>query len=142
MEAFAKNVLKNRQRTSTQNGIFKADACYQIAKVMQQFGVNTLDDFRALSDCKLKELSDQILNIRGQGSGIMLRYLIMLTGDDNTCKPDRHIREYLASIGEKALSDQEIQELFEGAVTELCKDYPHLTIRRLDNLIWNYQRAL
>lgn len=142
VEAFAKDVLKNRQRTSTRNGIFKADACYQIAKAMQQFGVNTLHDFRTLPDSELKDLSDQILSIKGQGSGIMLRYLFMLTGGDNTCKPDRHIREYLTSIGGKALSDQEIQELFERVVTELCKAYPHLTIRRLDNLIWNYQRSL
>lgn len=142
IEIFAREILKNRQRTSPKNGILKAEACYQIAKIMQRFGVSTLDDFRTLPECTLKDLSDKILKVKGQSSGIMLRYLLMLTGDDNTCKPDRQIRDFLESIEIKNITDYEIQELFEQSTEELCILYPHLTVRRLDNLIWNYQRAL
>lgn len=141
VEAFARNVLNNRQRTSPRNGIYKAEACYHIAKIMRDFSVNTLDDFKKLSNETLKEISDQILLVRGQSSGIMLRYLIMLTGDDNTCKPDRHIRTFLKSITGESISDSEIQELLTAVTGCLKEEYPHLTVRRLDNLIWNHQRT-
>ena len=72
----------------------------------------------------------------------MLRYFIMLTGDDDTCKPDRHIRCFLEPITGKDITDLEIQELFEKAISSLRESHPHLTIRRLDNLIWNYQRKI
>lgn len=139
---FAKNVLCNRQRTSPRNGILKAEASYQIAKILHGYCVDTLTDFRNLSEEKLTEVSKQLLAVRGQGSGIMLRYFIMLTGDDDTCKPDRHIRYFLEPITGKDITDLEIQELFEKAISSLRESHPHLTIRRLDNLIWNYQRKI
>ena len=65
---FAKNVLCNRQRTSPRNGILKAEASYQIAKILHGYCVDTLTDFRNLSEEKLTEVSKQLLAVRGQGS--------------------------------------------------------------------------
>jgi hypothetical protein len=36
VENFLKNILQNRQRTSTTNGILKAEAVYQFAKVLKK----------------------------------------------------------------------------------------------------------
>ena len=48
-EAAAKG-FKNKQRTSSCNGILKAEACYLVAKVFEGHKINTLDDFRKYTD--------------------------------------------------------------------------------------------
>lgn len=130
----AEEIIKNKQRTSSRNGILKIDACYEIAKILKSYDIETKKDFNIKIN---EELISEILQVKGQGSGIMLKYLIMLVGDDNVCKPDRHIRRYVAPfLGEKA-TDQDIQNLFTEAVKILKIKYPNITVRLLDNRIWN-----
>ena len=50
IEDFSKNVLHNMQRTSSRNGILKAEACLEIALVCQKHGINTLRDFNDYTD--------------------------------------------------------------------------------------------
>ncbi len=57
-------------------------------------------------------------------------------------KPDRMVKRFLYSATGEYLSDDECQRTLAEACALLAKDYPNLTPRALDNLIWKYQRAL
>ena len=138
IEEFASKVLHNSQRTSSQNGILKAEACRLVAEIFKKHNINTLRNFRNCSD---KEALDRdILAVPGQGSGIMLKYLYMLAGDSDTCKPDRHVTNFIKGVCPDIISHEEIQELMVSAVETLKEKYPLMTVRLLDFAIWAYQR--
>ncbi len=131
--------FNNRQRTSSRNGILKAEACYLVAKVFQNHGINTLDDFNTYSN--KTDLDRDICNVKGQTSGVMLKYLYMLAGDLHTVKPDRHLISFIQKgLGVASVSYDEAQTIAEETVKLLKLKYPNLTERFLDVLIWEYMR--
>lgn len=136
VEQSADQLFCNHQRTSTRNGILKAEAALQFAKVLQRDQVECLSDYRAkgLSTAAQKE----ILLIPGQKSGLSLRYFQMLAGDDTQAKPDRHVLRFLNAVLGQPVSVQQAYELLVEAVDCLHPSYPHLTVRLLDYTIWNF----
>lgn len=136
-DRLAENVFGNRQRTSSTNGMLKAEACYDVAKVLKEHNIETFTDFRNMSAETEKQVVAEIKQVKGQGSGIMIDYLFMLAGDENKFKPDRHL---LSFISETLEDNNEISELIKSAHQILKDEHPDLTIRHLDYLIWNYQR--
>ena len=136
----AEQCFNNRQRTSSCNGILKAEACYRVAKVFESHKINTLNDFSNYAN--KAALDADILKVKGQSSGIMLKYLYMLAGDENTVKPDRHMVNFVRNVYPHvtiATKDhEEIKKIIEDAVTELKATYPDLTVRFLDFLIWEH----
>jgi hypothetical protein len=137
-EWMARNVYKNLQRTSTRNGILKADAVGWFAEVLLKLGVNNFADIDKILGNKLFETA--ITAIPGQKSGVSLKYFFMLAGIDTYIKPDRMVKRFLQNIIGKVPDDDECLYLISGAVEILLKDYPNLSPRTLDNLIWKYQR--
>ena len=86
---------------------------------------------------------NEIKSIRGQGSGLTLKYFLMLAGDDNLIKPDRMLEAFFSRfIEEKKINDALIQQVCEELVQKLFKTYPHITPRLLDHQIWNYERMI
>jgi|SRR6516164_3332743 hypothetical protein len=71
----------NRQRTSTRNGILKADATVRFAKALQEAGIEDFGDIRDPARADLAWRTVRI--IPGQGSGLSFDYLQMLAGDDS-----------------------------------------------------------
>ena len=139
IEDFSKNVLHNMQRTSSRSGILKAEACREIALVCQKHGINTLRDFNDYTD--KTTLDKDIKSVRGQRSGIMLKYLYMLTGDENRVKPDRHIVRFIKETCTlQKLTDDDAQAIMVRTVEMLKPEYPNITVRFLDSLIWETQR--
>lgn len=139
IEDFSKNVLHNMQRTSSRNGILKAEACREVALVCQKHGINTLRDFNDYAD--KAALDKDIKSVRGQSSGIMLKYLYMLAGDENRVKPDRHIVRFIKeTCALQKLTDDDAQVIMARAVEILKPEYPNITVRFLDSLIWEAQR--
>lgn len=136
VEQSADQLFCNHQRTSTRNGILKAEAALQFAKVLQRDQVECLSDYRTkgLSTAAQKE----IRLIPGQKSGLSLRYFQMLAGDDTQAKPDRHVLRFLNAVLGQPVSVQQAYELLVEAVDYLHPDYPHLTVRLLDYTIWNF----
>lgn len=134
VEGVAENIFENRQRTSTRNGILKADAVYRYAQIMQQFGAESNDDVLNLQGNT--DFESAILAIPGQSSGIALTYLYMLCGEQNLVKPDRQIIRFIdRSIGETLAFDQAGDLLIK--TTHYLQDrYPNLTPRALDHEIW------
>lgn len=135
--------FNNRQRTSSVNGILKAEACYLVAKVFEKHGIDTLDDFNAYSG--KAALDADILLVKGQSSGIMLKYLYMLAGNANEVKPDRHMLNFLKQSFPELRSEKKdhdrIKAIIEEAVSILELKYPTLTPRFLDYLIWEHMAS-
>jgi|LQYC01.1.fsa_nt_gi hypothetical protein len=138
VENFSKNILRNQQRTSTTNGILKAEAVYQFVKVLKKYGINYFQDLPGGKETDGFGL--EIISIPGQRSGLSLRYFLMLAGFQDFVKPDRHIKAFIANaLGEK-VGDRVATQLLRDACKLLKKKYSHLTPMLLDNVIWKYQR--
>lgn len=136
VEKSADVIFHNHQRTSTRNGILKAEAVLRFARVLQKYGVETLADmsFKGLP----LQAEVEIMRIPGQKSGLSLRYLYMLSGDDSQSKPDRHVMRFLKEHTGQDYSIQDAQDLLTEAVKILRAKYPQLSVRLLDYSIWNY----
>ena len=134
--------FNNRQRTSSVNGILKAEACYRVAEVFKKHNINTLEDFNKYTNKPL--LDADILKVRGQSSGIMLKYLYMLAGNANEVKPDRHMVNFMKKVfPHLTMSPKdhpEIKKIITETVLRLKPKYPQLTERFLDVLIWDHMR--
>lgn len=130
----------NRQRTSSRSGILKADAVVQFAKALQKNGV---DDFPDIRDADRAERAKQaVRSIPGQRSGLSFDYFLMLAGDDSYVKPDRMLCRFAAdAAGRQLVSPNLASAAVVAACRELTPEFPNLTPRLLDHLIWTYQRA-
>ena len=136
----AKDIFNNRQRTSTTNGILKADASVRFLKILKDFGVDYYQDVPRLINNGTFESC--IKEIPGHKSGVSLKYFFMLTGSKDLIKPDRMVLGFIKDAIDVKMSQQESHDLITETVAELRKrrKYSHLSARHLDNLIWNFQR--
>jgi hypothetical protein len=140
IKELTENIYKNRQRTSTRSGILKSEAVIKFLKILQKYEVNKLGDvYKIISS---KEFEIDIKEIPGQKSGISLTYFFMLAGSDDLIKPDRMIIRFLESISGEILSLTDCQIILAEVSKNLQKNGFDITPKKLDNLIWNYQRDL
>ena len=138
LDRMTSDVFANRQRTSTRNGILKAEAVSMFADTLRSHGIAYLQDIgETLPSAALQQA---IALIPGQGSGISLQYFWMLAGSDDLIKPDRMVLRFLRdSLGRPVCADEALR-IVAGAVAELKATYPSMTPRLLDHKIWEYQR--
>jgi hypothetical protein len=136
----AETIFCNRQRTSTKNGILKAEACFKFLELLHKFKVETFQDISKILNNE--DFEESIKKIPGQRSGISLKYFFMLTGSSDLIKPDRMIHGFIKEAIGKQVDSESALRLIKHSVSELRKKgFPKLTIRQLDNIIWNYQRS-
>lgn len=128
---FADTILMNHQKLSGRN---KTEICYEIAdKLTRLLRINTLKDFQSYDK---PELLDIVLrSVKGFGDA-GINYLYMLAGDSNRCKPDVHIHHFIRDAIDEEVSNEECQLLLKNAVKELLSEFPQLTVRVFDYLIW------
>lgn len=135
-EAFAER-MGNRQRTSTRNGILKAEAVLLEARILESEGVALPADLFSASSERLDELQRRWSTVPGQGSGVSWRAFSLVVGLDEV-KPDRMIRRYVATaLGrarETAVGVEEARALVMATAAELG-----VSPRDLDYAIWSYQ---
>jgi hypothetical protein len=137
---FARDVVHNMQRTSTRNGILKAEAAYLFALALDRHGAQRIQEVPKFGTNASMEC--EIRSIPGQHSGIALKYFFMLCGDEDLIKPDRMTLGFLAdALARPIPDDREAQRLISGACSLLNQRYPALTPRALDHLIWRHQRG-
>jgi hypothetical protein len=140
IQSITENIFANRQRTSATNGILKTEAVILFHQTLQKFHIESLNDIKLLANTN--QLEEAIKLIPGQRSGISFKYFLMLAGSDDLIKPDRMIFRFLESQGIKGVTLDEIQTLFSSVVKQMNSTGFNLTPRKLDNLIWNYQRQV
>lgn len=136
----ASQIYKNRQRTSTSNGILKVEAVNRFLLVLKQFKTEYFQDIPALINNI--DFEKSIKEIPGQKSGISLKYFFMLAGSDDLIKPDRMIMRFLENITKQKVSLKDSQTILMNVSEELNKRGYSIAPRLLDNIIWNYQRIL
>jgi len=136
----SEKVFCNRQRTSTTNGILKAEAVMKFLKILKDFKIETFQDVPKILLDENFEL--KVKEIEGQKSGVSLKYFFMLTGSKDQIKPDRMIIGFIKDAIGKLYNGKQALELINFTVKELRKQgFSNLTARHLDNIIWNFQRS-
>lgn len=134
-EAFALDVVCNKGRTSTRNGILKAEAVYQAAQVLVKHDVGEAAELRAVVEAgDADPIKDEWRAIRGQRSGITWRYLLILARTDNV-KPDRMILRFLQDTLGRPVSREEAVTLVTASARELGA-----SAREVDHRIWHATR--
>ena len=126
------NSVLNRQVVG---GKRKIVVCYEVAKTLQKLGIQTMEDFASYDDKEFLEHS--IRYVKGVGNAA-IDYLFMMAGDNNRVKPDIHIHHCILDATGVNVSDAECQTLFKEVSEELKKEYPFITPRYLDGLVWAY----
>jgi hypothetical protein len=132
-------VFNNRQRTSPTNGIPKAEAVVQVMEILKKFHIETKEDVNKLTN---PDIEHEVRKIPGQTSGISFKYFLMLSGIEGYVKPDRMIIKFIETSANVKIKQEDCQPILQSALTRLSQQGFNLTLRELDNLIWNYQRAL
>lgn len=136
-EQFAKKYL-NLNKTSSTNGILKASAFVEALNIMKKYKIETCEDIKNKAD---ENFESAYKSIKGQKYGTSLHYFYMLCGNDNLVKVDRHIKRFSCQALEKnELNVGDIQILFKKADDILKEEYPDMTPRRLDYIVWRYMR--
>jgi hypothetical protein len=139
-EGMAVEVYHNRQRTSPRNGILKAEAARRYAQVLADFGVQHLQDVHKVLG--LQRFTNAIHAIPGQRSGVSLHRFTMLVCEPNHYQIDRLVKRFLYEAGGERLSDGQCLAALREVRAQLLGDYPDLTARALDSLIWEAQRKV
>jgi hypothetical protein len=138
----ATSLFNNHQKTSTTNGILKAEAVYRFAKVLKENKIETLRDIRSASPHTIVSIEREIKKIPGQKSGISFSYFLMLSGDDSHMKIDRWLLRFVGDalgVARYTSVASAYTDLL-AVCGELKLRYPHLTPRLLDHTIWNYMK--
>ena len=130
LENFADNIAKNHQILGR---VPKEKVCLDIAETLRNFGIETLGDFQNYPS--RGRLADAIKSVKGMGDA-GVNYLFMLTGDDIKSKPDVHIHRCVAEACGEDVSDAESLRIVEESASILKKEFPLLTVRKLDGVIW------
>ena len=137
----AEKGFNNRQRTSSRNGELKAKAVYNFAQILYEEEINTLGDTLKIKN--YERLENRICAVKGQGSGITLKYFLMLAGDEDFVKADRMLCRFAsrAFALPQPLDSEKTEALMNKVYnTKLKKKFPKLTLRMLDHSIWGYER--
>lgn len=132
-------ILQNRQRTSTRNGILKAEAFMRYLDVMNDYHIDTYQDLNEVVR-ERPGFEGRLRQIPGQN--VSVDYFFMLAGNENAVKVDTHIRRFAEGAIGRDLNDQEIRQLFADAVTFYRRNgYPTMTARHLDHIVWSWQKG-
>lgn len=138
VEGMARDVYRNWQRTSTRNGLLKSEAALRFGEVLYNHGVNYFQDVERILGEPTFEADIQA--IPGQRSGISLRYFYMLAGSSEYIKPDRMVERFVRAAIGRTLGVSELHTILLAVCKNLTEEYPRLTPRALDHVIWSYQR--
>ena len=138
-EYMAEYVFKNKQRTSTKNGILKSQAVIEFLNILAEHDIKTFQDLHDSDN----SFDNKILKIKGQKSEISLGYFYMLAGSDERIKPGRMILRFLENCLNRKVTKEEALCLIKRTCGDLKTNYSiNITPRELDHAIWNYQRTL
>jgi hypothetical protein len=130
----------NRQRTSSANGILKAEAVRFFALALKEAGINNFDDMK--SEEKINAAEKYVMEIKGQRSGISFDYFTLLGGNKDIVKADRMLCRFVADavgIDVQGLQPSRAKDAVIGAAEILKPKYLHINSRLLDFAIWSFE---
>jgi hypothetical protein len=132
---------QNRQRTSTRNGVTKADAALRFARTLVNHGVLGIENLPGLlTDPESWSRVDRALSrIPGEGQhGVRRSYFWMLCGAEDQIKPDRMVLRWLAPFGvrDPATARQVLAEVAALLNDRSGSSDPQVTPWQIDHAIW------
>lgn len=111
----------------------------RIAKVLQQTGIDDFADIQGAA--RVERACEAVRSIPGQGSRLSFKYFLMLAGDEASVKPDRMLCRFVEeATGRPGISSRSACDAVVGAARVLAAEFPNLTPRLLDDLIWSCRR--
>jgi hypothetical protein len=132
-DAFAE-AMQNRQRTSTRNGILKAEAVMLAAAHLRDAGIDAPPELVHATPATLDVVRARWVTVPGQGSGISLDAFLMVCGRPGV-KADRMVRRFVAAALEApSVSAERAGALVRDAARRIGVDE-----RTLDYAIWRYE---
>jgi hypothetical protein len=131
-------LVGNRQRTSTRNGVLKAEAVQRIAAVLDEAGLSTVAAVRAASDDALAGLRAAWSQVPGQRSGLSLDAFLMVCGRGGV-KADRMVRRFVADA--LGTTETRVAEARAGALLISAAAACGVDARALDARVWEYQSS-
>lgn len=136
-QELAGDIFSNHNRTSSRGGILKARAAVQALEVLWARKLDVRPQL--LGAARHADLKIAWRAIRGQGSGISWRYLLMNAGHEGV-KPDRMIVRFVAGGVGREVSAAEAEKSMLGAFDLLQQLHPGLTLRAFDHAAWAFAR--
>lgn len=132
--------IKNHSRTDTKaDSILKTQAFFEYMEVFKRFGIETYQDLNEVVK-RNPEFEMSLRAIRGQRN-VAVTYFLMLAGDHNGVKVDTHLQRFVKDALGKSLKTEETIELFRQAADYYRQNgYPNMTPRRLDHIVWSWQK--
>jgi len=88
-------IVGSRNRTSSTNGVLKAEAVFQACTLLKSMAINTTADLISHADVVEPRW---LREVKGQASGISWKYLLMLAGQSGV-KPDRMVKSFMQRMG-------------------------------------------
>jgi len=136
-DELATNIFKNSQRTSSTNGILKAQAVRQFAAALRKAGIERFADLD--DETKLELAEAFVKDVKGQSSGISFDYFRILVGHE-TVKADRMVCRFVArAAGLEHVAPTVARLAVIDATAILKHEFTNLNTRLLDYVIWNYE---
>lgn len=140
-DILATKVFKNKQRTSSRNGILKAEALYQVIDILNKNNIQTRDDL--LTSKNITQIENEWKSVKGQNSGITWRYFLMGCGNNDYFKDDTWIyRFFINELGYKNIRSggdyNNLKTAFDYEFKKVKEIYPQMTTSKLDNIIWHF----
>lgn len=135
---FAEKIFENQSRTA---GRLKADVLLDLLNEIQHLNIQTFQDIQPWltqydQQC---QLVSTITKIHGIGEATS-RYFLMLAGDEQMVKPDRMILRFIRNALGRTVNEVYAVSLIQALSKKLVTNYPHMSPRLLDYLIWTWQR--
>jgi hypothetical protein len=139
-DSMAQSVFNNKCRTSTRNGILKAEAVLKFSEGLIESGINSFAD---LTPSRLEVAGVKIRSIKGQKSGVSFKYFCMLAGLDHLIKPDRMVCRYVQdTLGlPREVSPSFAEQMILESLELLRANRPSISAREVDYVIWEFQRG-
>ncbi|MGV8083402.1 MAG: hypothetical protein AB2L09_07210 [Coriobacteriia bacterium] len=136
-DEMAEQVFRSRHRTSTTNGILKAEAVRRYLQVLAAEEIAT--NAEALK--RRLELRPKLLEVKGQSHGKSTDYFFMLAGCHDLVKPDRMLQRFVEDVVGRPFTADAAAIIVTEAAFILAEDVPGLTPRALDRAIWDFKRV-
>lgn len=132
--------IGNRNRTSTRNGVLKAEAIRDAAQTLAAEGIKTTAALRdaAGDEDRLARVGAAWRAVTGQISGITWHYAQMLAGIQGV-KPDRMICRFVADS--LRLPRKDVATEFAGVIVTAAATEMGMLPTDLDHAIWQWQRV-
>ena len=136
---FVDSIFSNKSQTS---GRLKVAILLDLLRAIRDCNIQTFQDIQPiLSNIKKQdELLERFMEIHGIGEATS-RYFLMLAGDDRMVKPDTMILRFVENALGKTVRQIEAVHLIQATSDRLLEPYPDMSPRRLDHLIWSWQRS-